>query len=104
MAKYSPKRMPFYRYKGAPDIVRKKVAFIAKSSCAASGVPYDVLFTESEAGQAVGLDFGAGLRGQHFFLSPCETRAWRASMKRKALSWADLPLAVQKTIISYLES
>lgn len=102
---YNAKRMPAHCYETAPQIVRDHVAFIAESGCEASGVPYDVLFRESDdRGNITGLDFGDRLRGCHFELSRMEAQTYRQRNAKKRRAWNDLPKGVQETIIAYLES
>lgn len=105
MAVYNAKRMPAHCYIGAPEIVFDKIAFIAETGCEAAGVPYDVLFRESdERGNIMGLDFGERLRGCHFELDLLEARQYRMRNHKKRRAWNDLPKGVQETIIAYLES
>ena len=104
MTTYKPKRMSARFYEGAPAIVKQKIAFICFNGCE-NGVPYDVLLTEDDGhGNAVGLDFGNRIQGQHFFLSPYDALRYRARNNRQRKAWSELPEGVQSAIVSYLES
>ena len=102
---YNPKRMPFRCYEGAPAIVREKVAFLCQPKEHCAGLPFDILLAEGDGhGNAIGIDIGEGMKGQHFFLAAHEAREYRSQHNKRRANWQDVPSGVQETIIGYLES
>jgi len=85
-----------------PQIVQDKVSVIIKHPTPCP-LDYDVLMAYDAYEENVGLDFGSyGARGQHFFLSPKEARAYKTEQKENIVQWDSLPKATQKAIVSYL--
>jgi hypothetical protein len=107
---YTPRAMPSRYLEGAPDVVLRNVIDLVKITPAAP-LDYDIVFRPDPADMAdpyraeiTGLDFGTyGARGQHFFLTPAEMRAYRDRNRRNRVAWSDLPEATRAAILRYLE-
>ena len=111
---YRPRSMPARYMEDAPKIVRENVLDLFKVIPAAP-LDFDVVLrADLPPGvaapcfahyQTPSLDFGRyGTRGQHFFLSGPELRAYRERNRRKRIAWRDLPAETQRAIVAYLES
>jgi hypothetical protein len=107
---YTPRAIPSRWLEGAPDVVRRNVIDLIEITPAAP-LDYDIIFRPDPADMAdlyraaiTGLDFGdGGERGQHFFLTPMEMRAYRDRNRRNRVAWSDLPEATRAAILRYLE-
>lgn len=100
---YRPRGMPARFMNGAPDIVRKNVIDIISDS---APLDYDVIFRQQDTprgGASYGLNFDKyGDRGQHFYLTNYDMRAYRACQRRRRVAWLDLPEATRKSIVNYI--
>lgn len=102
---YRPRGMPARFMRDAPAIVRREIIDIIS---VVPPMPFDfdvVLRPEPDPKEIAGVDFSReGYRGQHFFLTPQEARAYRERNRRKRVAWQDLPEATQRSILAYLET
>lgn len=100
------RKMPARYYTGAPKEVEDKVAYIITLPHGphAAGMTHEILLVDKDAeGNTVGLDLGPLLEGQHFFLSPVETKDYKRAYGKQKTRWDDLPEVMQETITNYLK-
>lgn len=93
-------------YVGAPQEVKDRVAYIIKlpgRGPQPTGLTYEILLVEQDGeGNAVGIDLGPNIQGQHFFLSSVETREYKIAYGKHKARWNDLPEVIKNTITEYL--